>query len=493
MIDQVVLYPLGDDPPQARLMYGRDCLASLRALPDQSVHMVATSPPYFGLRCYSPGMVRLRPDITSDDRDRVMRELRELGVDPIEADPYGPMSIYLKDSIPDHLQPFFCPAELGLEDTPEQYVERLVAVFREIRRVLRDEGTVWLNLGDSYATPMKGIGGDHGFSAGGDKRQNNRTQPKMAQPTHANYGSLPVKSKDILGIPWRVAFALQADGWYLRQDIVWAKNNPMPSSVTDRCTTAHEYVFLLAKAERYFFDQDAIKERAVGQTAHDLTGGFYAAPGLPPHTGTRKALHGPTYSRHRSSVPGGQDLRKEPSAYRNRRSVWNINPKPYPGAHFATWPEELVSLMIQAGSSAKGCCSKCGAPQSRITKKKSRGHDGSKYGAAAVAATGGAISGRTAKSTLGSNHGAGTNETVTVGWQATCTCEAELGLCTVLDPFSGSATTGAVSLRLGRHYVGLDLNEDYFPLAHARLEGRRPPGPATETDELQAFLDSFSE
>lgn len=467
MIDRCILRPVGDNPPQARLIYGQDCLASLKALPDKSVHMIATSPPYFGLRDYGTATWeggdpncghRVGGQVPDSKNPKAITAGVRPGADASHCRACGAKRI---------------DDQLGLERTPEHYIQRLVAIFEEIRRVLRDDGVAWLNLGDSYVTPMKGIGGDKGFSAGGSKRENNRTQPKMADPIRSNYGDLKVKPKDILGIPWRVAFALQADGWTLRQDIVWAKNNPMPESVVDRCTRSHEYIFMLTKGERYFYDQESIKEPMAAESVSRYD---YAFGGAKAEALTEAEVSGDGSRTH----PIGK---RDPSPLRNKRSVWTVNPKPYPGAHFATWPEELVSLMVKAGSSEKGCCSACGAPQSRMTKKRSRGWNGSKYGERAVQATGGAISGGTTKSTLGSSNGTQVNETVTVGWQPTCTCDAPLTPCTILDPFSGSATTGAVALMLGRNYIGLDLNEDYLDLAVARLEARPPKDGSSDVSD----------
>ena len=241
-----------------------DATETLRTLPDQSVHCCVTSPPYFGLRDYG--------------RD----------------------------------------GQIGLEETPEAFVESLVEVFREVRRVLRDDGTVWLNLGDSY----NGVG--RGYKANGmqvaARSSTQRTVPGL-------------KPKDLIGIPWRVAFALQADGWYLRQDIIWHKPNPMPESVRDRCTKAHEYVFLLSKSPRYYFDAEAVKEDSVS-AKNDRT----------------PAPRGSEAYANASGVNGQAQLfTRKNDGTRNRRSVWTITAKPYKGAHFATFPPDLIEPCILAG------------------------------------------------------------------------------------------------------------------------------------------------
>lgn len=247
-----------------------NCKETLSYLPDQSVHTCVTSPPYFGLRDY--GM--------SD--------------------------------------------QIGLEETPESFVAELVDVFREVRRVLRDDGTLWLNLGDSY-------------SNGGRK-----TRAPDDKLPHRKNGFRPsdgMKPKDLLGIPWRVAFALQADGWYLRQDIIWHKPNPMPESVKDRCTKAHEYIFLLSKSPNYYFDSGTIKEPAVGKS----TG---AADSFKRTNSKRGVAHvGQTTGTHRENRP---DVPYDGDT-RNRRDVWTVATKPYKGAHFATFPPDLIEPCVLAG------------------------------------------------------------------------------------------------------------------------------------------------
>lgn len=260
-----------------------DCRETLATLPDESVQCCVTSPPYFGLRDYGHG------------------------------------------------------EQIGLEPSPAEYVEQLVAVFREVRRVLREDGVLWLNLGDSYA-------------GGGTIGRNDTTPDALARRAEqygtgtgslvGNSGKRPavvgLKAKDLLGIPWRVAFALQADGWYLRQDIIWHKPNPMPESVRDRCTKAHEYVFLMSKSERYFYDADAISEPAV-----------YGGEQLGIVRGSKRRAESMGVSPRGNEKPGAD---ADIPLNRNRRSVWSITSEPYPDAHFATFPTELPRLCILAGS-----------------------------------------------------------------------------------------------------------------------------------------------
>lgn len=265
--------------PSVQIFEG-DCLVSMASLQGKSVQTCVTSPPYFGLRDY--------------------------GHD----------------------------GQIGLEATPSAYVAKMVDVFREVRRVLRDDGTLWLNLGDSYGSS----GGDifTGFNArydgtglDGGKQAQIAESAKSAARKPRDTG---VRAKNLLGIPWRVAFALQDDGWYLRQDIIWHKPNAMPESVTDRCTKAHEYLFLLSKSPKYYFDSKAIKEPAVqaGRVRTDRMGGNKYVEGVKHSAG---------------SVFTGSDTR-------NRRSVWSITTKPYKGAHFATFPPGLVEPCVLAGSRA---------------------------------------------------------------------------------------------------------------------------------------------
>jgi len=291
-----------------------DCIAGMRTLPDKSVHACVTSPPYFGLRDYG--------------RD----------------------------------------GQIGLEETPEQFVSALVEVFREVKRVLRDDGTIWLNLGDSYAG-NNSQASNNGRAGFGNERERivNRTGNGL-------------KTKDLIGIPWRVAFALQADGWYLRQDIIWHKPNPMPESVTDRCTKAHEYIFLLSKSARYYFDAESIKEESV----------HYA-------TDSRADKGNIRYEGKRtidSSGKNGQESFITINETRNKRSVWTITTKPYSGAHFATFPQDLIEPCIKAGCPPNGI---------------------------------------------------------------------------VLDPFMGAGTTAVVARKLGRNYIGMELNQEYINIAEQRI------------------------
>jgi DNA modification methylase len=320
----------------------------LRSLPAEIARTCVTSPPYWGLRDY--------------------------GVD----------------------------AQIGLEVTPEAYVTRLVEVMREVRRVLADDGTLWLNLGDSY------IGGyDRGpicrsTLQGGQANQ----EASRATPAHKRPGS-NLKPKDLVGVPWRVAFALQADGWWLRSDIVWAKPNPMPESVTDRPTKAHEYVFLLAKSERYFYDAEAIHEPRVCADEAAVAGWEsgpcdHSALGHARDKGNAKTFRGGQYvggNKFQNSHATARDSHGNKPATRegrNRRTVWTIATQPFAEAHFATFPEALVEPCVLAGS----------APGDLV-----------------------------------------------------------------VDPFAGSGTVGVVALRQGRRFLGIELSPAYCKMARHRIAG----------------------
>jgi len=293
---------------------------TLKALPEKSVQCVVTSPPYWGLRDY--------------------------GHDE----------------------------QLGLEQTPNEFIENLCQVFDEVWRVLADDGTLWVNLGDSYNQSAPNRSGQNGF---GDGRTNRDKRFSVG-------GVDGLKPKDLVGIPWRFAFAMQARGWYLRQDIIWAKPNPMPESVTDRCTKSHEYIFLLTKSAKYYYDHEAIKEPV---SESSLKRAEYAFHSDRPST--------------KNASMGGAGIHTEKMGTRfvnpegrNKRDVWTVATKPYAEAHFATYPVELILPCIKAGSK-----------------------------------------------------------------------EGDI----VLDPFSGSGTTGEVALQLGRNYIGTELNPEYAALSEKRI------------------------
>lgn len=258
-------------------IYQGDSLEVLKTFPDDNIDCCITSPPYWGLRDYS------------------------------------------------------VEGQLGLEKTPEEYVAKMVDVFREVRRALRPEGTCWLNLGDSYSTPKEG---------------NTETSKNPTRVTDSFKKELPrgMKPKNLVGIPWRVAFALQADGWWLRQDIIWAKPNPMPESVTDRCTKSHEYIFLLTKSSDYYYDHEAIKEDSVDKESY-VGRRFRSAKAI-------VAAHG--RPGNPNTLDKGNEADGKTYEKRNKRSVWTVTTKPFAEAHFATFPEALIEPCVKAGCPAGG-------------------------------------------------------------------------------------------------------------------------------------------
>jgi DNA modification methylase len=273
-----------------------DALSVLKDMDSETIQTCITSPPYYGLRDYGTGEWLGGDPDCSHKRDSKQSATTSTGQKALEG------------AIGDGIYKSECKRcgaqredqQVGLEETPQEYVESLVKIFREVRRVLKDDGTLWVNLGDSYAGSGKG----QTREGSKDKKRGKIEGMKLK---NSSLGHIGYKAKDLIGIPWLVAFALQADGWYLRQDIIWSKPNTMPESVTDRCTKAHEYIFLLSKNKNYYFDADAIKEKA-------------------------------------RTEENGYELR-------NKRSVWSVATKPYKEAHFATYPPQLIAPAILAGSS----------------------------------------------------------------------------------------------------------------------------------------------
>jgi DNA modification methylase len=415
-----------------RILTG-DCRELLPTLPGGSVQCCVTSPPYFGLRDY--------------------------GV-------HG---------------------QIGLESTVESFVAEMVGVFREVRRVLADDGTLWLNLGDSYAAGKSGRT-DHGSGDPTSRLGPERDGlPGGTPPGPVAYRKPTdgLKPKDLIGIPWRVAFALQSDGWYLRQDIIWAKPNPMPESVRDRCTKSHEYLFMFSKRPRYYFDAAAIAEPVTQSTIERLSqpnlanqNGSDRVPGKT--NGAMKAVGGET--RNKRSVwtiesTGNRDREclaiiesdlaptDKLDAIKSmmggaQSSVWRIATQPTKQAHFATFPEALVEPCILAGTSERGQCRECGRPWVRVVERET----------STPARVGGAkTAGADVHNSSNRPGGFYDSATVTTGWSPSCTCDAGNPVPqTILDPFAGSGTTLGVANRLGRHSVGIELNPEYVPMIERR-------------------------
>lgn len=368
-----------------RILVG-DVRERLAELPDESVHCVVTSPPYFGLRSYL--------DVGDVNKHR----------------------------------------EIGLEPTLAEYIDTMTAVFRDVRRVLRSDGVCWLNIGDSYAA-NRGTG----------------DSPLVGRKQASNAGSLlgrltvpdGLKPKDLMMVPARLALALQADGWWLRSDCIWHKPNPMPESVTDRPTNAHEHIFLLTKSARYWYDSDAVREQPADYERKGGTAAWTAGSG---HT------NGIGSSTFHQMNPNGANL----------RNVWSIATVGFPGAHFATFPPEIPRRCIKAGTSERGACAACGAPWSRVVERTAMEIRRSDWGEGAGTRT--AASGTMTKPPTSQ----------TLGWQPGCTCDADVIPCTVMDPFFGSGTTGLVADQLGRDCIGIELNPTYADIAEKRIRGDAP-------------------
>jgi len=391
-----------------RILNG-DCRAVLPTLPAGSVHCVVTSPPYFGLRSYLP------------------------------------------EGHPDKA------LEIGSEATPDAFVAALVEVFREVRRVLRDDGTLWLNIGDSYSTHAAGKVADpmKKSTLAGVKNATIANRAASERTDAEKRGGIP--EKNLLGIPWLLAFALRADGWYLRRDIIWSKPNPMPESVEDRPSSAHEYLFLLTKRPSYFYDGTAIVEDAVSD--HPSGNGFKRDARL-----SYKDANGARGSDKQWSNVGGT---------RASRSVWTIATQPYSGAHFATMAPKLAERCILAGTSERGACPACGAPWRRLVAKERT------FEANTVRA------GNEPRGKHGDRHqGGGETKDIrrgpvvhatTTGWAPGCTCPEQPPVpCVVLDPFGGAGTTGLVADRLQRDAVLIELNPASGDLARNRVLAAAP-------------------
>lgn len=413
-----------------------DALTYLRSLPDGCVNCIVTSPPYFGLRDYGTakwegGDPACEHSVGNQVQDSkapgaIMSGVRP-GTDASQCRKCGAKRI---------------DTQIGLEPTPAEYVAALVAVFREAKRVLRDDGVLWLNLGDSYG-----------------------------------------ENKQLLMIPARVAIALQDDGWILRSDIVWSKGNPMPESVTDRPTKAHEYIFLFSKQPKYWYDAQAVSE-PVARTWDEKNIG--ANNGWV--TGVKEGV-----VLGRKTEPNGGLANSLPRAdgLRNRRTVWTINPASFKGAHFATFPEEIPEICIKAGC-PEWCCDQCGAPwvaqvettgEWRAQHDRDQKHDGTIY----------------RKNPGGGVAGPNTHrQTTHHGYAPSCACNAGKRPGVVFDPFMGAGTTALVAKRLNRRYLGCELNPAYVQMARDRIDGPlfaqkvevEPPAPvaAQPTGPTQAPL-----
>jgi len=433
-----------------------DALMVLRSMPEESVHCVITSPPYWGLRDYG-----LEPIVWGGQPDHI----HTWSATPCPDGNGDGLSLHRDKHAGrqrDATSPGFCECGawrgcLGLEPTPELYVEHLLEIFQKVRRVLRKDGTLWLNIGDSYAT-----GAGQGFVPGGGGQGNRwKHETGHQQPNRLKIPGL--KPKDLCMIPARVALALQADGWYLRSDIIWQKNNPQPESVMDRPTKAHEHIFFLAKSEHYYYDTEAIKEPAVTTRPELLEFGPRPARNYPGHINDR---------RRRPS--DGQSHKAQPTGTRNRRSVWTISLRAYKGAHFATFPLELPTICIKAGTSERGCCSRCGAPWKRIVEKSTiipKDYNGKWSGESPQSSGRRLLANLRAHRESGEDHDNPFPPAKTIGWRPTCSCNAGASVpAVVLDPFFGAGTTGLAAAGLLRDCIGIELSSRYCEMARRRIK-----------------------
>lgn len=512
----------------------------LARLPEKSVHCVVTSPPYWGLRDYGtgtwsggdPACDHVERKATGAHKSSMLGPKRHMGISLPETNAAFKATERQFAALCAKCGAVREDKQLGSEPSPDCgtqgqaqcgrcFVCSMVGVFREVRRVLWDDGTLWLNLGDTYS------GGSGGYTTTSVKQKSNNGT--MMEPRPAYKGLV---SGNLVGIPWRVALALQADGWVLRQDLIWAKKSPMPESVQNRCTKAHEYVFLLTKkGSGYYYDQEAVREQQLStysskdflpDSTKDLQDGTKrtAATGASRANGSPDLIY--DAGRNKRSVWTIDDHRSfldwlaanDPDALDrylvevgNKADVWRLSSAGYPGAHFATFPEALIKPMILAGTSERGCCADCGAPWRRVVEEKRLTRERpNKYTKR--------VPGGESGSAPMPNTCAGV-EFRTVGWEPTCEChgtfekrkvtvpkstnrytggdrndegDAEVSPrlegekeetvavyvpdiplddhpvipCTVLDPFIGSGTTAAVCVKLGRHSWGIDLSEQYL-------------------------------
>ncbi len=394
------------------MIYPGDLFDVLPTLPEKSVHCVVSSPPYWGLRDYG---------------------------NPPRTFPDGWTGC------------------LGLEPTPEMFIAHMVQAFAEVHRVLRDDGTLWLNMGDCYAA--------HG-------RMVDDVEPSKAYPKPYKNGPsigrvAGYKPKDLIGIPWMLAFALRSWGWYLRAEIVWAKGvsfcdayagSVMPESVQDRPTRSHEQVFLLTKQKSYFYDAEAVREAASG-TAHSRGNGL-----------NPKALVNAPGSGVKQNSSFSAAVNELVNS-RNLRTVWTISPKPFTEAHFATFPPDLVIPCIKAGTSENGVCAVCGAPWRRLVEKEPIPED-VRADFAAARERSAEDHGRTdGFTTRRPNFQRGRGETT---WEPTCSCGADVVPAVVMDCFSGAGTVGAVCAGLQRRYLGVEINPAYIEIAERRIASVAP-------------------
>lgn len=478
-----------------------DAREQLATLPEASVHCCVTSPPYWGLRDYSTARweggrtecPHVKP-ATGGNRKQGPNK----GNNNAEAAPFRDVCGICGARRVD--------AQIGLEATPEEYIETLVQVFRAVRRVLRPDGTLWLNLGDSYVGNTPGT-------------RDSERWPKQSRNNHRcdRPGTVRgLKQKDLVGIPWRVALALQADGWWLRSGMPWVKRSPMPESCTDRPASALEYVFLLTPSPRYYFDMEAVRVKLSKPNAAGAEG--ISTDWAKVKDGRTKVAHDRTPpSRMPGYIgpPAGRAFRNTDLYYASLKEPHglicvgdelvglDVVSEAFKDAHFATFPRRLVEPMIKAGTSEKGCCPECGAPWVRVLEKSWVKTRPGKDTKCAIAAGGVLFKDADKKGRYDLNADIVGNrdpyrhvtETRTVGWKPGCECQAHLAKadgvvtidelnawirqhppvpCVVLDPFDGAGTTQLVAKQLGRRGIGIELSPEYARMAEKRIANPEP-------------------
>lgn len=447
-----------------------DWKEAARQLAPASIDCIITSPPYYGLRDYGTATWK-GGDADCDHVERRIRTgdgLAQLS----EAYRGGGHKAAEVPVIQFRGECGKCGAvsvdqQIGQEETPEAYISSLVEGFRILRTALKDTGTLWVNIGDSYASSGKVRTNEQATRKSGLKGGFASQIAAKNQPAKRGRG---LKDKDLIGIPWMLAFALRADGWYLRQDIIWHKPNPMPESVTDRCTKSHEYIFLFSKSSQYYYDAEAIKEdtaeyeflRRQKEKAKGLTGKQQLKSNGFEMGQTPQSENGAVRDKAAKIDPAL-------SGKRNKRSVWTVTTKPFADAHFACYPHELIDPCILAGTSEKGNCPKCGGPWSRILEPVLNvGHTGDTESQYQEGTTANRLTMlRQAAREQGTEY---TGEKKTIGWQPSCECGiSETVPAIVYDPFTGSGTTASAAKSLGRAYMGSELNPEYIKIINKRL------------------------
>ncbi len=441
-------------------IYNKDC-RSMGELGDESVQCVVTSPPYWGLRKYSGEQELIWGDNHCEHQWVDHAQFHGAPVykgktrwQHAEGDsPAKTPGIYETGAAGQERATHtnFCSlcgawkGSYGLEPQPEMYIAHTIEILREIRRVLRKDGVVFWNIGDSY------FGGGHGYGneITGKQATNKGTTDDEFREYHykvMNQNKGILKPKDLCLIPFRVAIAAQEDGWWVRSVIIWSKPNPMPESVTDRPTESHEYILMLTKSSRYYWDADAVREPISDSYADDKRPHGVLRQRFYPNS---KYVKAGMMEHDSSPFPTG-----ERATGRNIRSVWEFPTQPYPEAHFAVFPEKLPEICIKAATPEVGCCSKCGGPWERMTQE-TKDYQAKNVGGKSQ--LGGLEQGKRFKDRYNVIP-------KTLGWQPTCKCNADKVPSVVLDPFAGAGTTLWVAKKLNRNAVGYEISEEYCKL-----------------------------